>query len=65
MESQAIIEAAALIQAILDYALAQPKIPPTQPQDWQLASVEEFLNLLPLSENIRNSWLSCAHLQPK
>jgi hypothetical protein len=65
MESQAIIEAAALIQAILDYALAQPKIPPTQSQDWQLASIEELLELLPLQANIRNSWLSRAYLQLK
>ncbi|MGK7877312.1 MAG: amidoligase family protein [Xenococcaceae cyanobacterium] len=60
MESQAIIEAAALMAAILDYAITQPKISPRQPLDWQLASVEEFLKQLPLSISMRDLWLSRA-----
>jgi hypothetical protein len=60
LDSQPIIEAAALIEAILRYAQESSQILPHAPIEWKLQSVQEFLKLLPMSEDVRNVWLSQA-----
>lgn len=60
LDSQPIVEAAALIEAIFRYAMSESQISPTAPIEWKLESVQEFLKLLPMSEDVRNVWLSQA-----
>lgn len=55
---QPMLEAAALMEAILRYAAESSKIPATAPLEWQLASVQEFLKVLPIAEDFRSIWLS-------
>jgi hypothetical protein len=55
---QPIIEAAALMEAILRYAATEFKIPSTAPLEWKLESVQEFLEALPIAEDFRQVWLS-------
>ena len=57
LDSQSIIEAAALCEAILRYAMGECQILPTAPLKWELESVREFLKTLPMSEDVRNIWL--------
>jgi hypothetical protein len=59
MDSPPIIAAAALIEAILRQAISTP-IAPAAPLDWELASVGEFLQSLPMSEDFRKIWLERA-----
>ncbi|MEM6404878.1 MAG: amidoligase family protein [Cyanobacteria bacterium P01_D01_bin.116] len=58
LDSQPIIEAAALCEAILRYAMSEFKILPTAPLNWELELVQKFLKTLPMSQDIRNIWLS-------
>ena len=60
LDSQPIIEAAALCEAILRYAMSEFQIPPTAPLEWELKSVQEFIKLLPISTDIRDIWLARA-----
>lgn len=60
MHSQPIIEAAALMEAILRYAITAPKISFSAPLEWKLQLVQEFIKELPLSEHYRFVWLSRA-----
>jgi len=60
LDSQPIVEAAALLEAILRYAMSEPQISPIAPLEWKLASVKDFLQLLPMSQNIHNVWSSRA-----
>ncbi|NJM72335.1 MAG: amidoligase enzyme [Scytonema sp. RU_4_4] len=55
---QPVIEAAALMEAILHYAATASKIPPAAPLEWKSEFVQEFLETLPLAENFRQAWLS-------
>ncbi|MCP6760143.1 MAG: amidoligase family protein [Fischerella sp. CENA71] len=57
---QPIIEAAALMEAILRYVASVPKISPTAPLEWKLEFVQEFLKALPMDEHFRSVWLSRA-----
>jgi hypothetical protein len=57
-DPQPIIEVAVLMEAILRYALAAPKIPFTAPLEWKVESVREFLEKLPIPEDFRSIWLS-------
>lgn len=63
LDSQPIIEAGALIEAILRYAMTTSEISPTVPLEWNFNSVQKFLKLLPMSEDVRNMWLSRAASQ--
>ncbi len=60
LDSQPIIEAAALCEAILRYAMSEYQILPAAPLEWELESVKEFLKSLPMSEDVGNVWLSKA-----
>lgn len=60
LNSQSIIESAALIEAILNHARSEFQILSTAPLKWELKSVEKFLKLLPISQNILDVWLSRA-----
>ncbi len=60
IDSKPIIEAAVLIEAILRYAISTSEILPTKPLEWELESVQKFLKLLPISEDVRHVWLSRA-----
>ncbi|MBF2016138.1 MAG: amidoligase family protein [Rivularia sp. T60_A2020_040] len=60
LDSQPIVEAAALCEAILRYAMSEPQISPIAPLEWKLESVRDFLQLLPMSEDIHHVWLSRA-----
>ncbi|WP_341530478.1 amidoligase family protein [Nostoc sp. UHCC 0302] len=60
MHAQPIIEAAALIEAILRYAAGASQISPAAPLEWKLESVQEFLKALPLADDYRYVWLSRA-----
>ncbi|MEW5858154.1 MAG: amidoligase family protein [Cyanobacteriota bacterium] len=60
MHPQPIIEAAALMEAILRHAAGASKISPTAPLEWKLESVQEFLKALPIAEDFRKVWLSRA-----
>jgi hypothetical protein len=60
MHSQPIIEAAALMEAILRYAITTPKISFSAPLQWNLKLVQDFIKELPLSEHFRFVWLSRA-----
>lgn len=60
LDSDRIIAAAALIESILRCAINEPQILPTAPLKWDLQSVQNFLKLLPMSEEVRNVWLSRA-----
>ncbi len=60
MHPQPIIEAAALMEAILRHAAGASKIPPTAPLEGKLESVQEFLKALPIAEDFRKVWLSRA-----
>ncbi|MBD2361022.1 amidoligase family protein [Anabaena minutissima FACHB-250] len=57
---QPAIEAAALMEAFLNYAIAAPKVSQLSPLAWQLESVQEFLQKLPMKEYFRQVWLSRA-----
>jgi hypothetical protein len=56
LDSQPIIEAAALCEAILRYAINEFQILPVAPLEW--LSVQKFIKSLPMSEDVRNTWLS-------
>ncbi|MEC4885385.1 MAG: amidoligase family protein [Scytonema sp. PMC 1070.18] len=58
IDPQPIVEAAALMEAILRYAIKASKVLPHEPLEWRLESVEEFFKVLPISENVRRFWLS-------
>jgi hypothetical protein len=60
LDSQPIIEAAALCEAILRYAMSEVEISPIAPLEWKLESMQEFLKSLQISEDILNVWLSRA-----
>lgn len=60
LQVQPILEAAALIEAILQRSLSTEEIPSTPTLDWDLAAMKAFLNDLPLSEELRQVWLSRA-----
>ncbi|MEA5596509.1 amidoligase family protein [Rivularia sp. UHCC 0363] len=62
LDSQPIIEAAALCEAIIRYAMnvSEIQISSHAPLEWKLESVQEFLKLLPMSEDVRNIWLTRA-----
>ncbi|AUT02055.1 amidoligase enzyme [Nostoc sp. CENA543] len=60
IDSQPVIEAAALIEAILRYAIVAPKILPSSPLAWELESVQKFLTEIPLPADFRQIWLSHA-----
>ena len=60
LDSEPIIEAAALCSAILRYAMSEFQILPVAPLEWELKSVQEFFKLLPMSTDIRDIWLSRA-----
>jgi hypothetical protein len=60
IDSQPIIEAAALMEAVLNYAIAAPKILSSSPLAWQLKSVQELLTELPMKADFRQVWLSRA-----
>ncbi|MDY6897019.1 MAG: amidoligase family protein [Cyanobacteriota bacterium] len=60
LDSQPIIEAAALCEAILRYAMGEFQIPTTAPLNWELKSIQKFLKIIPMSEEIRDVWLSRA-----
>ncbi|MGF1676458.1 MAG: amidoligase family protein [Rivularia sp. (in: cyanobacteria)] len=64
LDSQPIVEAAALWEAILRYAMSELQISPIAPLEWKLESVRDFLQLLPMSEDIHNVWLSRATNSP-
>ncbi|MBE9002080.1 amidoligase family protein [Nostoc sp. LEGE 12447] len=56
--AQPIIEVAALMEAILRYAIEASQISPTASLEWKSESVQEFLKALPLDENYCSIWLS-------
>ncbi|MGB3652139.1 MAG: amidoligase family protein [Rivularia sp. (in: cyanobacteria)] len=60
LDSQRIVEAAALCEAILRYAIGECPIQHIAPLEWKLESVQEFLKSLQMSEDVRNVWLSRA-----
>jgi hypothetical protein len=60
LHPEPLIESAALMEAILNYAVSASKISPTAPLEWKLESVQDFLNILPIAEHIRQAWLSCS-----
>jgi hypothetical protein len=60
MHPQPIIEAAALMEAILRHAATASKISPTAPLEGKLESVQEFLKALPIAEDFCKVWLSRA-----
>lgn len=60
LDSQPIVEAAALIEAILNYAITASEISLHAPIEWKLESVEKFIQSLPMSEEMRDIWLSRA-----
>ncbi|HIK03219.1 MAG TPA: amidoligase family protein [Trichormus sp. M33_DOE_039] len=60
IDSQPVIEAAALIEAILRYAIVAHEILPTSPLAWELESVQKFLKEIPLQADFRQIWLSHA-----
>ncbi len=63
MDSEPIIAAAALIEAILRQAISTSTIAPAAPLTWELASVQEFLQSLPLGEDFRQIWLEQAAMR--
>ncbi|MEO0686015.1 MAG: amidoligase family protein, partial [Cyanobacteria bacterium J06649_11] len=60
LDAKSIIEAAALCEAILHYATQESPILPSPTLEWEFASVEKFIKALPMSEDLRNIWLSRA-----
>ena len=60
MHSEPILESAILMEAVLNYVISMPKISPATLLKWDLITVKEFLNLLPISDSIRDIWLSKA-----
>ena len=58
LDSQPIIEAAALCEAVLRYAISEPQISPNTTLNWELESMQKFLKTIPMSEDIRSIWLS-------
>ncbi len=60
LDPQAIVEAAALCEAILRYAIGEFEIQHIAPLEWKLESVQKFLKSLQMSEDVRNVWLSRA-----
>ncbi|BAY83596.1 hypothetical protein NIES267_30850 [Calothrix parasitica NIES-267] len=60
LDSQPIIEAAALCEAILRYAISELQISTTAPLNWELKSIQNFLKIIPMSEDIQGMWLSRA-----
>ena len=60
IHSEPILEAAMLIEAVLNHAITMPKISPATLLRWDLISVKEFLLSLPMSEELRIIWLSKA-----
>ncbi len=60
LDSQPIVEAAALCEAIFRYAMSRSEISPHAPLEWKLESLQNFLKLLPMSEDVHNIWISRA-----
>ena len=60
MHSEPILESAMLMEAVLNYAISTPKVSPATLLQWDLNAVEEFLWLLPMSEQLRSIWFSKA-----
>lgn len=60
LEAQPIVEAAALIEAILRYCITKDKVSYAAPLQWQTAVVEAFLDELPMSEPFKTIWKSRA-----
>jgi hypothetical protein len=60
LHPEPLIAAAALMEAILNYAISSDKISPTAPLAWKLASVQNLLQTLPIAEDFRQVWLSRA-----
>ncbi|WP_017654831.1 amidoligase family protein [Fortiea contorta] len=60
LDPEPVIASAALMEAILNYAVSAPKIAPVAPWAWKLETVVDFLNILPISQDFRQIWLSIA-----
>lgn len=60
LHPEPLIESAALMEAILNYAVSAPKILPTIPLVWKLEFVQDFLKILPIEAHFRQAWLARA-----
>ncbi|MEM7725053.1 MAG: amidoligase family protein [Cyanobacteria bacterium P01_A01_bin.45] len=60
IDAQSILQAAALMEAILNYVQEVEKILPSEPLIWDLVIVQDFLKSLPMSGDIQEVWQSRA-----